>query len=62
MTETATMYPGGKGSVPIKTYPEMLEKEISNIVGKFSLPDIQKGALVIELLEYVTGKYGKKCN
>lgn len=55
--EIATMYPGGE-SPPIKTFPEKLEKDIGNIVGGFKIEN-GKDSLVLELLEYITEKYGK---
>lgn len=56
-TEILTKYPGGD-TPPIKTFPEKLEKDIGNIVGKFEISDGGKEALVLELLEYIT-KHGK---
>lgn len=59
-TETATVYPGGRGGEPIKTFPEKLEKDIGNIVARFDI-NAGKEALVLELLEYITENGKDNC-
>ena len=70
-----TIYPGGDGSEPIKTYPEKMEKEIRNMV--MSNLELCPGTLmdgthlpvfvvkdlegfIIDMLEYIINSYGKK--
>jgi hypothetical protein len=70
---TQTIFPGADGqlpggSLPIRTFPEKLEKDIGNIIGSFcreisfcdgmtadELED--KEALLLELLDYITQNY-----
>jgi hypothetical protein len=75
-TQTTTVFPGADGglpggSMPIHTFPEQLEKDLGNIIGRFcreisfgdgmtaeELED--KEGLLYEILEYVTTKYEQK--
>lgn len=64
---TLTTTPGSdSGSTPIKTYPEQLEKDISNIIarcsvktnGEYIIGDLSM--LTVELMEYMIDTYGEK--
>lgn len=75
-TQTTTVFPGADGglpggSMPIRTFPEQLEKDLGNIIGRFcrmiSFQDgmtaeelEDKEGLLYELLEYVISHYDAK--
>lgn len=51
-TLVATKYPGSD-TPPIKTFPEKLEKDIGNIVGRFHLSKQEVEPIIYELLDYI---------